>query len=423
MDEILSKWKELPVGPRLSVSAREFVPTNPVQQVATKLSFMPTPASTAAMDPTTHAFPMPLSMTSSEFVPMALPGHSPLLAGGSLLVPVQSWNTGSLREFVPGGVWNAETPRYDGFTSSGADSLGSHGSTPLEDDTSGLDSAILGAFHAFGTELEHALPTVRPMMAHDSLSDSEHFRTPDSVYTLNDPRGAYVHPATGGVRDVQVEIKRLLQTLADFSEDERDKLAQLPDTLLEHVIYMLLDQDDTALDDSHSDFSKVPCKYFLQGKCFRSDCWYSHDLATVPCRYFVQGWCRSGSECPFDHDTRVLVSSAIHALRSGDISLDALGSGAEELAVPPDLSTEQFPSLTKATARTAAATAQATVPRAANSSATLSMAAKLKLQQLQASFPSLEEQIVYSHFAANDLSSDKTLSVLRAAYPGAEVKL
>ncbi|KAF9161602.1 hypothetical protein DFQ26_004377 [Actinomortierella ambigua] len=43
------------------------------------------------------------------------------------------------------------------------------------------------------------------------------------------------------------------------------------------------------------------CRFFLQGKCFRKDCWYSHDLDAMVCRFWLKGECFKGASCEFSH--------------------------------------------------------------------------------------------------------------------------
>eukprot|EP00126_Sphaerothecum_destruens_P007720 Sdes_comp19960_c0_seq1m12499 len=50
------------------------------------------------------------------------------------------------------------------------------------------------------------------------------------------------------------------------------------------------------------DTTKVPvCRYFLQGRCYRSDCWYSHEIEKATCKYWIQGTCIKGDYCEFSH--------------------------------------------------------------------------------------------------------------------------
>ena len=49
------------------------------------------------------------------------------------------------------------------------------------------------------------------------------------------------------------------------------------------------------------DTSTTVCKYFLQGQCFRADCWYSHDPKSVTCKFWIYGDCMKGNRCEFRH--------------------------------------------------------------------------------------------------------------------------
>ena len=46
-----------------------------------------------------------------------------------------------------------------------------------------------------------------------------------------------------------------------------------------------------------------PCRYYMLGSCLRGDqCLYSHDLSNVPCKFFhVRGECAAGSSCRYSH--------------------------------------------------------------------------------------------------------------------------
>jgi hypothetical protein len=165
-------------------------------------------------------------------------------------------------------------------------------------------------------------------------------------------------------------------------------------------------------------------------------------MTTVPCRYFVQGWCRSGDECPFDHDSRILVTSAVLAFRHGATGLGNLfgdGFDSESTAVqssqsPPDFSTAEFPSLSVAgrgsssankTGTVVAPAAETPVPwqPALQASAIYSLADKLKLQKLKAMFPTLDETSIGSHFQRCGTALEATRVSISLAFPGSEVAL
>ncbi|KAF9092061.1 hypothetical protein BGX29_010634 [Mortierella sp. GBA35] len=47
--------------------------------------------------------------------------------------------------------------------------------------------------------------------------------------------------------------------------------------------------------------STQTCRHFLQGNCFRRDCWYSHDLDSMICKFWLKGQCLKGETCEFNH--------------------------------------------------------------------------------------------------------------------------
>ncbi|KAF9548562.1 hypothetical protein EC957_006116 [Mortierella hygrophila] len=47
--------------------------------------------------------------------------------------------------------------------------------------------------------------------------------------------------------------------------------------------------------------STLTCRHFLQGNCFRRDCWFSHDLDSMICKFWLKGQCLKGDTCEFNH--------------------------------------------------------------------------------------------------------------------------
>ncbi len=46
---------------------------------------------------------------------------------------------------------------------------------------------------------------------------------------------------------------------------------------------------------------KKPCSFFLEGKCRRTECPFTHDVSSITCRFWEEEQCFKGNECPFLH--------------------------------------------------------------------------------------------------------------------------
>ena len=240
----------------------------------------------------------------------------------------------------------------------------------------------------------------------------------------------------------QVQMRSLMQALQDGDDDKGDysSLLELDDATLEDVLLMLLDSGDKGGDGAAEQAGDTtpPCKYFIMGKCYRADCWYSHDLKKVPCKHFAAGWCSVGAGCPFGHDDRMLVRTAVGALRAGIVlgpgggELDAgAGAGAAKPSVP-DMNA--FPTLgTSNSPPTAGGDHGSTPPPGmgmgglgdsawgARAVGVPDLASKLKLNELQEQFPAVWNEDVSAHFyRAQGMMSD-AIAALKQAYPGAWV--
>ncbi|KAL6068152.1 Zinc finger CCCH domain-containing protein 7 [Balamuthia mandrillaris] len=61
------------------------------------------------------------------------------------------------------------------------------------------------------------------------------------------------------------------------------------------------EESSSTLESYYEDPKNIVCKYFLKGKCYRKDCWYSHELGQVTCKFWLSGQCLKGETCPFRH--------------------------------------------------------------------------------------------------------------------------
>jgi len=235
---------------------------------------------------------------------------------------------------------------------------------------------------------------------------------------------------SGRSDSLQSQTRRLLMTLQEFSADELGDLLALSDSDLEGVLLLLLDRTDLkeTEDEGHS-HTKTPCKYFMQGRCFRSDCWFSHDLSSIPCKFYAAGWCQYENSCTFSHDERTLVLSAIKLLRNE--SLDVLDTPAGQAAAAvepvqvPSMDEASFPALGAssgaAQSESASGTAAAAETEAGAAVVAGSLASKIKLKDLQAMFPTVWDDTVVDVFISCGYEIQAAERMLRERYPGTYV--
>ncbi|OAQ34113.1 DUF1771-domain-containing protein [Linnemannia elongata AG-77] len=81
--------------------------------------------------------------------------------------------------------------------------------------------------------------------------------------------------------------------------------------------------------------STLTCRHFLQGNCFRRDCWFSHDLDSMICKFWLKNQCLKGDTCEFNHH--------LETSRSFDVPAPA------PKQLPPAMDDFDFPSLAAST--------------------------------------------------------------------------
>ncbi|KAG0273827.1 hypothetical protein BGZ95_010358 [Linnemannia exigua] len=81
--------------------------------------------------------------------------------------------------------------------------------------------------------------------------------------------------------------------------------------------------------------STLTCRHFLQGNCFRRDCWFSHDLDSMICKFWLKGQCLKGDTCEFNHHLET------------DRNFSAPAPAPKQL--PPAMDDFDFPSLAAST--------------------------------------------------------------------------
>eukprot|EP00039_Didymoeca_costata_P024674 m.11111 g.11111 ORF g.11111 m.11111 type:complete len:697 (+) comp4376_c0_seq1:327-2417(+) len=225
--------------------------------------------------------------------------------------------------------------------------------------------------------------------------------------------------------DTQRQLRTLLRSIEDALDDEDfEMLLQLDDKSLEEALLMFLDRGDLEPDDPNADVSKIPCKYYIMGKCFRADCWYSHDLKRIPCKHLAAGWCSNGDACQFGHDDRVLVRTAMAALRGGyrATHLTEEYHDSSENENPPDLTPQSFPPLGQSSASVGEQLPPESPWIVSSDPDKLDLATKLKMKQLKETFPTLWDDDVTRHLRAAKGDLNVATRTLSQEYPGSYVQ-
>ena len=209
---------------------------------------------------------------------------------------------------------------------------------------------------------------------------------------------------------LQEQVSEVIAALEKCCTDENEvhQLLSRPVEDVSALLFMLMRRDE--VDDyepgTREAMSRTPCTFYLKGKCFRADCWYSHNLSDVKCKFFQAGHCAKGNQCEFRHDVVDLpLNTAVDVLR--ELLRDGLritqDAEVEEVAA----GSIHFPALD-------GDTPASTLPAPPNSE---SMANKLKFSMLEDRFPTLSTQQLREIWAANNMALDATISAVKRAFP------
>eukprot|EP01135_Chromosphaera_perkinsii_P008578 Nk52_evm20s1401 gene=Nk52_evmTU20s1401 len=155
---------------------------------------------------------------------------------------------------------------------------------------------------------------------------------------------------------------------------------------------------------------KPVCRYFLEGGCYRANCWYSHEIETAVCKFWIQGCCFKGDECPFRHSYDFEGSSspgeeeAEKAVESGPVEWTASDfPGLDDMKPSPvneNLSSLQHD----------------------ETNDIMSLGEKIKLIELKNMFYKLEPYEVEKAFDQSEYSFENTVALLNSMYPGITVR-
>eukprot|EP01134_Creolimax_fragrantissima_P007552 CFRG7552T1 len=100
--------------------------------------------------------------------------------------------------------------------------------------------------------------------------------------------------------------------------------------------YVLVDETpEYVIPDSSKAVGRV-CRHWLQGQCFRANCWFSHEAQDTTCRFWLKGQCIKGVHCPFTHGV---------SEQSWNMYKDATTTVDELHTTSVSLNTDDFPEL------------------------------------------------------------------------------
>lgn len=436
-----SKSENSQAQPTLSAAAYEFVPgiatlqPPPPQKQQQNQNQQTLRSAAQGVNP--YSYPESYDSGVASMSPYSVEGTTP---STSTSVPFEYYPSAQQGDFQQ--YQNSQAPLSSSFVQQ---------HTPPQ---GGMAYAMDGSYVPVAADGPNAYGTVNGMMGEDVDAYMLQQQFGSMTMTGSDtiaygPNGEVINPYSMGVPeaaapdpDLQRQLRTLLRSMEDALDDhEFDELVQLGDAQLEDALLMFLDRESTDKPDTQV----APCKYYIMGKCFRSDCWYSHDLKQIPCKHLAAGWCHNGDSCQFGHDDRVLVRTAAAALRSGyrAMHLNADESGLEDSAnvedssvasaEPPDLTEQSFPSLNPAATETAKASAK----KSNNTTSTnatkdsqwvkstdaldLDLASKLKLQKLKEMFPVVWEEDIVRNLLASTGDMSRTVESLKLEFPAAYV--
>ncbi|KAI9293228.1 hypothetical protein K502DRAFT_325424 [Neoconidiobolus thromboides FSU 785] len=110
----------------------------------------------------------------------------------------------------------------------------------------------------------------------------------------------------------EVQLEEDLDYMSELPIEFLSKLLEDNGYELEKTMNILIDQEfkpkstaptiptDTTQPDTTIKKPQV-CRHFIEGSCFRKDCWFSHSLDSTVCKFWLKGFCANGDSCHFLH--------------------------------------------------------------------------------------------------------------------------
>lgn len=144
------------------------------------------------------------------------------------------------------------------------------------------------------------------------------------------------------------------------------------------------------------------CRHFLEGQCFRKDCWFRHDLDSTVCKFWLRGGCLNGSECRF-----------LHQVNTDKIidKMEKLKLGPEGIKLNPYLKNDKaFPALNSATSTTRSFL-QPELEKAEGYDRVV------KVQRIKDKMPWVPADIIQHYLASSRYYEPTALNLLKKRYP------